>query len=127
MYLNNINSPEKPLHPCFFTVRQSDFRVHAVSCRVMRPEQIVQNFCGCQMNIRGVVVEFWSRKDEIMRPLLSMELYVPHSWTLQRVLDEIQESVDDFRVISLMNVFFFRGIKFPLNTMNSIHEKFKEY
>jgi hypothetical protein len=58
VYLNNVNSPEKPLHPCFFTIRQSDFRIHAVSCRVMRPEQIIENFGGSQINLRGVIVEF---------------------------------------------------------------------
>lgn len=77
LYLNNIKSPEKPLHPCFFSIRQSDFRVHAVSCRFMRPEQIVQNFGGSRINIRGVIVEFWSRKDENMQPLLSIDMYVP--------------------------------------------------
>ena len=125
VYLNNVNSPEKPLHPCFFTIRQSDFRIHAVSCHVMRPEQIIKNFRGSQINLRGVIVEFWSCKDEIMKPLLTIDIYVPHSWTLRQFLDEIGESVDDLRVISLMYGFVFRGIKFPFNTMNSIHERFK--
>ncbi len=127
VYLNIINSPERSLHPCFFTIRQSDFRIHAVSCRVMIPEQIVQNFGGCQINFRGVVVEFWSHNNEKLKPLLSINMYVPHSWTLRRVLDEIGESVVDFRVISLMNGFVFRGIKFPFITINSMHERFKEY
>jgi hypothetical protein len=93
----------------------------------MIPEQIVQNFGGCQINIRGVVVEFWSRNNEKLKPLLPINMYVPHSWTLRRVLDEIGESVVDFRVISLMNGFVFRGIKFPFITINSMHERFKEY
>jgi hypothetical protein len=93
----------------------------------MMPEQIVQNFGGCQINIRGVVVEFWSRNNEKLKPLLLINMYVPHSWTLRRVLDEIGESVVDFRVISLMNGFVFRGIKFPFITINSMHKRFKEY
>jgi hypothetical protein len=61
----------------------------------MSPEHIVQSFGGCQINIRGVIVEFWGRKDEKLRPLLSIDVYEPQSWTLRRVLDEIEESVDD--------------------------------
>jgi hypothetical protein len=126
VYTNNINSPEKNFHPCFFTIQQSTFRINAVTCCVTRPEQIVRNFGGCQFDIRGILVEFWSRNGVKLRPLLSVVVRIPLHWTLEQFLLVIEESVDDCRVNSLLNTYTIRGITFPFITINSVHERYNE-
>jgi len=53
-------------------------------------------------------------------------VYAPVHWTLEQLLHEIKESVDDCQDISLMHTYSIRGFTFPYTTINSMHNRYKK-
>jgi hypothetical protein len=125
VYTNNIYSPGV-VHPSCFILQQPAFRADAVTCSFTKPNKILRNYGGCSFDIILVSVAFWSKDISLKGPLLLIEIYMPLDWSLERFLVEVEDSVSDCKIISLFNSYTIKGIMLPFNTINSIHEKYKQ-
>jgi hypothetical protein len=122
VFTNNINSPGF-FHVTTFVLQQEAFRANAVTCTMSHPRKLVKNYCNCGFNISSAYVSFWSEGHEIA-PLLSVEVYMPSHWSPSHFLVELENSILECSIISLINTFTLNGIIYPFISINSIHYRY---
>ena len=122
VFINNINSPGL-FHVSTFTLQQESFRANAVTCAMSYPEKFLKNYLNSCCDIVSTVVSFWSDGGDC-KPLQTVEVYMPSHWSPRYFLYELQESIFDCSIISLMNTYTVNGVLFPFITINSLHDKY---
>ncbi len=100
VFTNNIHSPG-PFHASTFILQQEAFHANAVSCMINRLEKVLKNYHSCGLDIASATVAFWSTASEL-KPLLSIEVYIPINWSPHNFLLKIEDSISECSVISLL-------------------------
>jgi hypothetical protein len=103
VFTNNINSPGF-FHVSTFMLQQEAFQANAVTCTMSHPRKLLKNYSNCGFNISSAYVSFWSEGHEIA-PLLTVEVYIPSQWSPSHFLVELENSILECSIISLINMF----------------------
>jgi hypothetical protein len=103
-------------------MQQEAFHIHAITCRFTKPNLIINN---CGFGLISVQVSFWNNSTTTVEPLLTIDVFIPAHWSIERFLDEFEESVNHCGIISLFNSYIIDRILLPYNMINSLHEKLK--
>jgi hypothetical protein len=122
VFTNNINSPGL-CHVTAFTLQQEAFRANAVTCIMSHPRKLLKNYSNCGFDISSAYVSFWCKGHDVA-PLLTVEVYIPSHWSPSHFLPELEDSILDCSIISLINTFTLNVIIFPFISINSIHYRY---
>jgi hypothetical protein len=78
---------------------------------------------NCRIDFVSATVAFWDEGKDL-GPFLSIEIFIQSHWSSVDVLFQLDLSIDNCSVISLMNTYVVHGVSFPFNTINTLHYNF---
>ncbi len=122
VFTNNINSPGL-FHSSTFILQEEAFKANAITCTMCRPEKLLTNYCECGFDMCCTHVSFWSEVGKV-GPLLTIEVYIPTHWSPRYFLYQLQESIVECSIVSLMNTYTLNGVVLPFISINSMHNHY---
>jgi hypothetical protein len=112
-----------PFHVSRFLLQQESYQENAISCCLTYPKLELKKFGNCGIDFVSATVAFWDDGEDL-RPFLSIEIFIPSHWSSVDVLFQLDISIDNCSVISLMITYVVHGVSFPFNMINTLHYNF---
>jgi hypothetical protein len=124
-YINNINSPGV-FRYFDFVLQPASFQAPAITCSLRKQPPLIMPYCDVEQGLyfQEAVVEFWSNRNDMLRPSLSVVIHVPLHCNAQALLQIINSSVQKHKIIALVNSYRLNGVELSWNTINTIHHHF---
>jgi hypothetical protein len=123
LYTNNIYSPTRVLlvPEAFHSnrIRSDSFYIDGVSC-----QQLKDTICWGGLMLSIFKVEFWDGTSADLRPIVTVKIHAPTSWSPELFLQFLEKVSWSSKVLSLIHGYCIDGVDFPYVTINRLHHYF---